>query len=412
MATRLTYLHPYPAMIADPLAEELSLEFVRPGVSLLDPFCGAGRILLAGARNGANCVGVDVNPLASLLVQAKSANYSVLELEEFLCEIERSALPRASRGKNMDLGTERKVAWFSEDAIDEMEGILTIINSKARSKAITLLAGAVLSATAREVSYCRNDRWKLHRIPANRRVQHKPSAKAVFCRRFKVAISEIKYEPFVMGNCKAVVGDCKNLKASLEAANESGQFDVVFTSPPYGDSKTTVQYGGMSSICLSVISNINGLEHLRMSGKEIDTRCLGGRVSVAQESAPFMHDRFSVYWRGATSNSASLRVYQYLSDLEKACLEIAGQVRRHGQVIFVVARRRVGGWRLHLDCFVEDVLSKLKFELRLKYDRKIKRKLLPCKVQRFARLKSLRKHKGNTVPTMSREFILIFEKTN
>ena len=86
MVTRLSSIHPYPAMIADPLAEQLANEFVSTGMRVLDPFCGTGRTLLAAAARGADCIGFDVNPHAVLLVKAKSASYQLNEIDDFLCK--------------------------------------------------------------------------------------------------------------------------------------------------------------------------------------------------------------------------------------------------------------------------------------------------------------------------------------
>lgn len=409
MTTRLSYLHPYPAMIADSLAEKLSDSFVTPGMRLLDPFCGTGRTLLAGARNGANCVGIDVNPLACLLVQAKSTDYLISELNNFLNEIEKDSPARSNLGM-FDFERDRKVEWFYKESKKELADIITLINFKKRSISTIMLAGSVLSATVREVSYCRNDRWKLHRISASKRLEIRPSAKVIFSRRLRSVINEIKADPFFIGDCCAFVGDSRNLCTLLESENKSGPFDLVITSPPYGDSQTTVQYGGMSSICLGVISYIKGLEHLRMAGKEIDARCLGGRINFTCDILDLAHKKYSVYWRGSKQNEAAPRVYQYLFDLEKVCLEISRLVRRYGYVIMVVARRRVGNWRLHLDRFIEDIFADLNFKVESKECRKIKQKILPREVNRYARSKVIHDNHIKKILTICEEYILVLEK--
>src|SRR6266540_1186769 len=83
-ATRLSQIHPYPAMIADRVAIELAERFVTVGDRVLDPFCGTGRTVIAAAARGAECVGVDVNPLAVLLVRAKVSKPRPEELEGIL----------------------------------------------------------------------------------------------------------------------------------------------------------------------------------------------------------------------------------------------------------------------------------------------------------------------------------------
>src|SRR5213594_3721282 len=79
--TRLSRLHPYPGMIADDLALRLCRKYVKRGYRVLDPFCGTGRTLLAAAEHGGIGVGIDTNPLATLLVSAKAgpANIGVLK---------------------------------------------------------------------------------------------------------------------------------------------------------------------------------------------------------------------------------------------------------------------------------------------------------------------------------------------
>src|SRR5580692_1826058 len=72
LTTRLSRLHPYPAMVGDELAFSLARQYVPPQASVLDPFCGSGKLLIA-AEDAAIRVGIDTNPLAWLLTKAKLA---------------------------------------------------------------------------------------------------------------------------------------------------------------------------------------------------------------------------------------------------------------------------------------------------------------------------------------------------
>jgi site-specific DNA-methyltransferase (cytosine-N4-specific) len=59
----------------------------------------------------------------------------------------------------------------------------------------------------------------------------------------------------------------------VSLSERDGMFDHVLTSPPYGDSNTTVQYGAASGICLDVVTRISGLEAFFVAGSRIDSAC-------------------------------------------------------------------------------------------------------------------------------------------
>src|SRR6266446_6429385 len=113
--TRLSRIHPYPAMIADGLATELAEKFTDASVRVVDPFCGTGRTLLAAAQKGATAVGVDVNPLACLITKAKAARIKIVRLEGLLGRLPYSGEVLGDQSEcavdKFDSG--RKVEWFA-----------------------------------------------------------------------------------------------------------------------------------------------------------------------------------------------------------------------------------------------------------------------------------------------------------
>jgi hypothetical protein len=68
-----------------------------------------------------------------------------------------------------------------------------------------------------------------------------------------------------------VTGNLKGIASATQIAEDiRAKIRRDMTSPPYGDSRTTVQYGAASALCLSVVSRLCGLEQLGMLGREID----------------------------------------------------------------------------------------------------------------------------------------------
>jgi site-specific DNA-methyltransferase (cytosine-N4-specific) len=406
--TRLSRIHPYPAMIADNLAIQLSEQFVEPGQHVLDPFCGTGRTLLAAMGRGAECVGIDVNPLAALITRAKSTQPRCNVLENLLASL-HTYRNNAVGSLIDDLEPCRKVDWFSPEVKRELSTLIHIINqAKLKRRELDLIA-TILSATVREVSYCRNDQWKLHRISSQARKSFFISPLIVFERRLRSALQELaaNYQP--AGMLRVVTGDTRKLSDVLQRNMLPQEFDVILTSPPYGDSRTTVQYGGMSGISLGILRHLHGIDLEALQGGEIDRRCLGGQSSDSMNPKSDNALNHIRYWRGGDRNPARQRVHRFLSDMELCCREISSALRRGGWAVFVVARRTVGGWRLHLDRFIIEVLKHRHMCVEKLFTRQIEKKMAPRTVNSHGR--SMQSGAtGRRVITMREEYVLVFRK--
>lgn len=403
-ATRLSRLHPYPAMVADELAIRIVRKYVPEGATILDPFCGSGRLLVAAER-AALRVGIDVNPLAVLLTTAKLGNASAAVIEGVLSRI---ACARRRRHKVTFAFVERRqVDWFGASVLSELGRIVGWINGLKLPKPERWLVASALSATVREVSYARQSGWKLHRLGADERGARQRCPWQCLERRLRYAIAELRLRDPVSGERFVALGRVGARNGTADSVESLGPYDVVLTSPPYGDSRSTVQYGAASALCLGVVARIEGLDHLAMAGNEIDSSCLGGR-SVESSS------RIDVkaYWAGARNTKLARKVDFFLSDYEKACEAIAKNVKPGGTAILVVGRRSTGGFRLKLDDFTVDCLARKGFELMAREARTLQRKRVPRRINRFGRSKSASTRKRGAVLTMAKEIVLILRKAS
>jgi hypothetical protein len=100
------------------------------------------------------------------------------------------------------------------------------------------------------------------------------SAWECFERRLGYCISQVALDPLLATEAEVAVGSALNLTDSSSLATRFGPFDVLITSPPYGDSRTTVQYGAASGLSLVWVSQIYGLEEFMSCGRDIDAGCL------------------------------------------------------------------------------------------------------------------------------------------
>jgi hypothetical protein len=77
--------------------------------------------------------------------------------------------------------------------------------------------------------------------------------------------------------------------------------------------------------------------------------------------------------------------------------------------VFVVARRTVGGWRLHLDRFIIEVLERRSMSMEKLFTRQIEKKLAPRMVNSLGRTLQ-NGATGRRVTTMREEHVLAFRK--
>jgi site-specific DNA-methyltransferase (cytosine-N4-specific) len=391
-------------MVADELARSLVDRYVLPNAKVLDPFCGSGR-MLAAADGASLRVGVDANPLAWLISRAKFADASFVKIEKIVADLRR-AQQKTPKIKGA-ISTGRKVEWFSKGVTQELNRILYWLNSLRLNEPELLLVASALSATVRDVSFARMQGWKLHRLDAIARAAFRPCPWERLEKRLGYCLLELSGDQKTNGRVLISLENAKSLApVGQTAASAAGPFDVVLTSPPYGDSQSTVQYGATSSLCLSVISSLNGLAHLAASGRAIDNGCLGG--SDNQSSSIVDVKR---YWAGKPENRFGRSVSKFLADYDDVCNSIACNLKVGGKAVFVVGRRSTGGFRLKLDQFTIDRLQARGFKLVCTEERELQCKRIPRTINRFARAPERRAGPSAQVLTMTSEIIVVMEKS-
>jgi DNA modification methylase len=389
-------------MIADELAHALVHEHVPAAGRVLDPFCGSGR-LLAAAEHAALRVGIDTNPLAWLLTRAKLMQPSALIVEAVLNDIDSARRIRTRRAIK-PLG-ERQVDWFAPDVLVDLDHIVRWINRLALPEAERLLIAAALSATVREVSFARQSGWKLHRLDAAARAAFTTSTWDRLAKRLRYCLNEVKTARPVSGTIHVELANARSLSQADNPARSHGPYDIVLTSPPYGDSRTTVQYGAASSLCLSVVARIKGLEHLALPGSMIDNSCLGGHQRNSD-----LDIEVKRYWAGAASKRLGRSVHAFLADYDDVCGSIALNLKPGGKAVLVLGRRSTGGFRLKLDTFTVDRFEARGFTLLSRETRDLQHKRFPRHINRFARSCSQDDRARGLVRTMSSEIIVVLQK--
>ncbi|MFQ6342338.1 modification methylase [Campylobacter sp. VTCC 70190] len=376
-------LHKYPATMLPQIGYELLKEFKAKKTNLLDPYCGSGSSFMSGLEYGIRqFVGFDLNPLAILISKARLSyiEKEILVKEKFnlLKNMTKTAEIKRANITNIDF-------WIEKQAQNDLALIFHHLNSikHQNTKNLFLLA---FSETLREVSYTRNNEFKLFRMKNYE--NYKPNTYRIFNEKLDILIDD--YLCFYQAKIKNITHNIIN----SSFMNTTKKFDTILTSPPYGDSKTTVAYGQFSTF----INEYLGVKNAR----KLDSELLGGKKSKELYSKGIMREYIQEISK--LDEKRALEVSSFYVDLEMSIKKLVNALNFGAKVFFVVGNRQVKNIQLPTDKFIAEVFcsSGLKHLTTLK--RKISNKAMPLK-------NSPTNQAGILSNTMNEEWIVVCENS-
>ncbi len=375
-------VHPYPAMFHFLVVRHLLMNYSKENEVVLDPFAGSGVAGVECLINKRNFIGYDINPLAILIAKVRCTSIPLKDLIEVLDMIKskyNSVESETVEFHNIEY-------WFEEQAIKELSRLRKIIFS-IESENIKNFFQVVFSETVRRVSNTDYNEFKLLR----RRKKNLDTLKTFT----EISLKNIgllsdfyrKYPP-------TVVNIILENKSIFDASNlEKNSIDLVITSPPYGDSKTTVAYGEFSRLSLRWL----GIE------ERVDSSSLGCRVKEINFDLPSTILYEYLEKISSKNKKRAKEVFSFYNDLFEAIKIISEKVKPNGFVCFVVGNRRVKGEELPTDKISADFFESFGFEHQKTIVRAISNKRMPVE-------NSPSNIRGERDLTMRYEYIVILKK--
>lgn len=396
MSEYIHTIHSYPAMMMPKIARNFIQQYASKDSVILDPYMGSGTTLLEGVvENVQKVIGFDLNPLAVLITTAKTTKFDLNEIKKEIDNLDYnlSKLVIYSRPTFSILES-----WFKEDTIEDLSKLKTIINSIENDQT-RLFFMLVFSETVRFVSLTRNGEFKLYRIAESKRASHNPDTIDIFFQKLILTYETIKdfYENtnFLESNTEIQITNDALINSNIEP----NSIDLVVTSPPYGDSGTTVAYGQFSRLANEWLDFPDPIK--------VDKKLMGG-IRIKEEinfEIPELDDAIALIKKNE-SEQATKRIPSVISfykDYEESIRKVAEVVRPKGTVIYVVGNRRVRDVELPTDIITAKMFEKFGFSHEKTIVRDIINKRMPNKT-------SPSNNRGDKVKTMTSEYIVILHK--
>ncbi len=388
--------HDYPARMIPQIPRNL-LKYlnVKNGI-LFDPYCGSGTTLVEGLLGGLDVVGLDINPLAKLISEAKT-DYSIdpYKLKDavdnfIIWSMTPSGEPFIPEVKNIEF-------WFKPSVIKEIGLIINFINriDDERIKKFFLVSA---SETIRESSNTRKGEFKLYRYPSKKLKTHNPSPieimKGKLERNYRGYLDFKKQVSLlgIKGYSKVYLYNSEE-EISSTIIRDKGA-DIVITSPPYGDSHTTVAYGQYSRL---------SLEWLGLKDGDVDKLSMGGKK--VNEFVDFGCEQLDSAIRNIAKidEKRALEVVSFYNDLRRSIDNVSKKIKEDGYSCYVVANRRVKKVLLPTHEAIRCFFENNGFSYVNTFERGIPNKRMPIK-------NSPTNKSGAKEETMSKEYIVIMKK--
>jgi hypothetical protein len=348
----------YPAMMV-PLVQRRLLGAVleaRPDIgSVYDPFLGSGTSLVSGMHFGLNVYGNDINPLAVLISRVRTARSVEFTVGAIADQVANKAF--SDRRDTIETSMANREKWFQADVALELSRLRRAIR-KCDNLWVRRFLWVTLAETVRLTSNDRTSTYKLHARPATEISKRELSPISIFrdlarenAASFSTFRRRLKEEKQIKSGRYSAdtdvrLGDTRN---ALDYWGDAAPFDLLMTSPPYGDNLTTVTYGQHSYLPLHWIDfhDIDpaaDTSALRTT-QEIDRRSLGGAVGegawteekLLEASPRLKHfaDKLP-----AKPEDGRIRLVRFYRDFGASLVSILNVMKPDSYMIWTVGKRR------------------------------------------------------------------------
>jgi len=388
-------IHTYPAMFIPQVGRRLLETYSKEGDTICDIFCGSGSALVESKLIGRNAYGIDLNPLAVFLAKVKTTPINPQKLTKkymaLLNRVEKIKDNEIKRPdfKNIDF-------WFKKNVITKLAKLKKSIR-EIKEKEISNFFMVAFSETVRYSSNTKTGEFKLVRIKTVKLEKHDPDVLAIFRKNVEkniVGMTEF-YKDAQKSWTKIIYGN-----SSKDNGIKADSIDCIVTSPPYGDSRTTVAYGQFSRLSSQWIGMFENPD--KASG--VDNDLLGGKATknlVHTLSSNYLKESLEKIKKQDETRAKD--VLSFFIDLND-CLKQAHKILKPKKYFcLVVGNRLVKQVRIPTDFIIAELAEKIGFTCEDVIVRNIPGKRMPIR-------NSPTNVVGALEETMNKESIVVLRK--
>ena len=399
----------YPAMMVPSTQSAIikAMTQVLPsGSNAIDPFMGSGTSLLSCMEFGFSTFGQDINPFAVLLTKAKTTCYDIEGFRQSFDSIQKHIYNDVSNTVDVDFVNIDK--WFNKDVQIALSKIRRAIVAETNPD-YRIFFWVVMSEAIRVGCNDRTSTFKLHVRSQEEIMKRDVDIISEFLNYCKRGIEDLADYSKKLQQEHLIDGHNYSGKAQIVWGNTQKSietescFDLLVSSPPYGDNHTTVTYGQTSYLPLQWIDpkDIDCPYDYLKTTQEIDRQSLGGRIngtaiSKAIDALFTKTPTLAQFYNGIpiADQEKYKKTLSFIADFDESLDVIIKVMKPNAFYIWTIGNRFVGGREIPNSEILIDLMGNRGIPLFFDAERRIMNK------------KQARRNKSSQ--TMEKERILIF----
>ncbi len=382
-------IHPYPAMLHPMLVDFLIKKYAKKDDIIFDPFCGSGVTPVQSGINNHKSIGFDINPLSLLIAKVKTQKYKIEELSKEFEKFKKDIL----KNNKIDIPVINNIDyWYSKEVINDLGKIRKVLkNKKYKYKDFFIVAFAFV---CRNQSFTRNGEFKRYRMKKEKVDSFENKVFEKYYIHIQSMIDVIKTSPKPKEKSQLMLLNSENKFPT------NIKYDLVITSPPYGDSRTTVAYGEYSSFGLDWVRDLNYFGDITY---KVDSECIGkaGEINKDLEKHKVLMDIIKKIEK--VDQKRAKDVLYFFNGYLNVIKNVIFNLNKNGRICFVVGNRTVKNEQIPMDQITASFFESVGLKFENIFVRDILNKVMPSKNSPTNKV-------GVKKTTIMNEYIVIFKK--
>lgn len=382
--------HKYPAKFIPQIPKWAIGKYINgnEGRTILDPFCGSGTTLVEGLLANHNVIGIDIDPLSSLISKTKVTPVNPKKLKEISDWLIRS-IRNKKRGE-FKPECETIDHWFSKDAINKLSIIRSLIDqipekfgNKKNIRDIQDLLIICFSSIIRRVSNADNESQKTY--VSHTKIKEPEETYSVFFSQLNLFIERItKFTKSINPKLKAEI-ICASSTELRKLKLKGNKFDLAVTSPPYIKAIDYIYNQMIELFWVGDLFNLQTQTKQNQRKKEYIGTKHTHKIEF-KDYTPYdnkldinkLDDNLQEVFKMDKKNGHkhSFVTFKYFADMEKHFAEMAKCIDKGIPYVMVVGNSSVSGIYFDTVDFLTQIAERNGFRARNKWGYKIKNRYM------------------------------------